>query len=223
MLVNFPWDQEYPDLWGTETSPGEWQTFVVWTDRRNGNQPDIYAYDLSLDSDGDGVPNWRDPNRPCIDPAEIRVTFDPAAQMMPEIWNGTVVWLDWQNGSWDIYGAQLQPVQPEPRVPFSGSAQEKAVHWLDQQTVHFPRVQDIPGHIAATGMITRYKSFMKERDDQEYVIQAWYSPTVGSYVNSFDFCYFGTPDQKRYLGRFGRGFTYDQGLTLIARSMLSQP
>jgi beta propeller repeat protein len=213
VLVNRPWHQEYPDIW--------WP-FVVWTDRRNGNQEDIYAYDLSLDSDGDGSPNWRDPNRACIDPAEFPVVLYPGAQTSPEIWNGTVIWEDWRNGNGDIYGAPLQPVSPQPRVPVAGTAQEKAIYWLDKQTAHFPQAQNIPGYVAATRMITRYKSFMRQGDDKEYVIQAWYSPTVGSYLVSFDFCYYGTPDQKRFLGRFGRGFTYDQALTLIAHTMLSQ-
>jgi hypothetical protein len=70
-------------------------------------------------------------------------------------------------------------------------------------------------------MITRYKSFTQMGVEQ--VRRAWYSPTVGSYVVGYDYCYYGTPDQKRYLGRFGRGFTYDQALVLIARTMLSQP
>ncbi len=218
VLVNRPWHQEHPDI--------HWP-FVVWTDGRDSGQQEIYAYDLSLDSDGDGIPNWRDPNRTCIDPAEIRVTSNPASQLMPEIWGNTVIWQDGRKGGgdWDIYGAHLQPVEPQPRVPVSGTSQEKAIHWLDKQTVHFPEPEDVPGYanITPTPMISRYKSFELEGDDQEHIIQAWYSPSVGSYVDSFDFCYFGTPDQKRYLGRFGRGFIYDQALTLIARSMLSQP
>jgi beta propeller repeat protein len=220
-LVNYPWHQAYPDIGGFEESPGVWRIFAVWADRRNGNQEDIYAYDLTLDSDGDGVVNWKDPDRPCIDPAEFRVTFDPAAQTQPEIWDSIVVWEDYRNGNWDIYGAYLQPVQPQPRVPVGGTAQQRAIHWLDHQTEHFSQVQYVPGYVAATGMITRYKSF--SQTGAERVRRAWYSPTVGAYLVSFDYCYFGTPAQKRYLGRFGRGFAYDQGLVLIARTMLSQP
>jgi beta propeller repeat protein len=204
-LVNRPWHQRYPDIW--------WP-FAVWADQRNGNQQDVYAYDLSLDSDGDGVPNWKDPERWCNDPAEIRVTSNPAAQTGPETWGGTVVWDDHRNGNWDIYGATLQPVLPQPREPVTGTAEERALHWIDGQTQFFARVQDVPGYDAATGLVTRYGSSG---------IQAVYTPTTGTYAVGFDYCYFGTPDQKRYLGRFGRGFTYDQGLALIARSMISQP
>jgi len=211
-LVNRPWHQQFSDVW--------WP-FAVWADRRNGNQEDVYAYDLSLDSDGDGIYNWKDPDRPCIDPAEFRVTFDPTAQTTPETWGGSVVWEDYRNGKWNIYGAHLQAVTPQPRASTTGSTQERATYWLDQQTVTFTPVQDIPGYVAATDMVTRYKSFMQS--GVEKVRQAWYSPTVGSYVVGFDYCYYGTPDEKRYLGRFGRGFTYDQGLALIARTMLTQP
>ncbi len=76
----------------------------------------------------------------------------------------------------------------------------------------------------ATGMITRYKSFIVTPTLNIEVRKAWYEEAIpGSYVDGFDYCFFGTPDQKRFLGRFGRGFTYDQALGLIARTMLSQP
>ena len=211
VLVNRPWHQQFPDIW--------WP-FAVWADWRNNNQPDIYAYDLSVDSDGDGILNWKDPNRPCLDPAELPVTFQAATQTTPELWQNRVIWEDYRQGKWDIYGAQLQPVQPQPGPPIGGTAQEKAIHWLDQQTIPFTQVQDIPGYITPTGLITRYKSFMQ--DGVEQVRRAWYPPMSGAYLVGFDYCDYGTPDQKRYLGRFGRGFIYDQGLALIVRTMLSQ-
>jgi beta propeller repeat protein len=219
-LVDYPWDQEYPDVWGSKTPSNTWQIFAAWVDRRNGNQQDIYAYDLSLDSDGDGLSNWQDPDRFCIDPAEFPITLHTAAQTGPELWNNTIVWLDYRKDS-DIYSATLQPVQPQPRVYITGTAQEKALYWLDRQTITFSEVQDIPGYILASNMITRYKSFTQA--GAERVRKAWYSATVGSYVVGYDYCYYGTPDQKRYLGRSGRGFIYDQGLALIARTMLAQP
>ncbi|HUX77406.1 MAG TPA: hypothetical protein VMY40_12280 [Anaerolineae bacterium] len=196
VLVDRPWGHEFPDLSGS---------FAVWTDRRE----DIYAYDLSLDSDGNGTPNWQDPHRPSIDPADFRVTLDPMVQTKPRIWNETVVWQDDRNENWDIYGALL-----EPRVSISRTSQEKALYWLDQQTVLFPRVQDIPGYDSNTGMVLRYKS---------PTAKAWYEAITGTYVIGYDFCHYGTPDQKAYLGRYGRGFIYDQGLAIIARSMVSQP
>jgi len=212
VLVNRATNQEYPDIW--------WP-FVVWTDYRDGGMPEIYAYDLSLDSDGDGIENWRDPNRACIDPAEMRVTVDPALQQMPEIYAGTVIWEDWRSGDGDLYGATLQPVQPQPGQGISGATAEKAAYWLDKQTIRYATVNEIPKYVAATGMITRYKSFTQAGEIR--VRYGWYEAITGTYTVGFDFCHFGTSDQQRFLGRSGRGFTYDQALTLIVRSMLSQP
>lgn len=210
IVVNRPWHQDHPDVW--------WP-FVVWSDYRNGNQPDIYAYDLSLDSDGDGLPNWKDPNRFCIDPAEFPVALHTSAETTPEIWDGQVVWVDdrYENS---LYGAVLTPLTPQPRPYLTGSPQTRATTWVDQATATFPRLEDLPGYVQATGLITRYKSF--DQDDNLIIHRAWYPPITGSYVTGFDYCYFGTPNQKRYLGRFGRGFIYDQGLAMIARSMLAQ-
>ena len=212
-IVSRPYHQEYPDIW--------WP-FVVWSDRRNGNQADVYAYDLSLDSDGNTVPNWQDPQRSCQDPAEIAVgTHNNSSESFPEIWNGKVIWQSDFSGDLDIYGADLEPIVPMPRQPFAGSSKEKAIHWLDQQTVHFSTKQDIPGYIQATSMITRYKSFTQFPSSAIEIRRAEYDPNPGSYVVGFDFCHFGTPEQKQSMGHSGRGFIYDQALGLIVRTMLS--
>ncbi len=205
-LVGHPWDQAYPDIW---------QPFVVWSDWRNGSQADVYAYDLSLDSDGDGIVNWQDADRHCIDPAEFRVTFDPASQNTPEVWGNTVVWQDGRNGNEDVYGASLAQ-----RAPIPTASEEQALYWLDQQTMCFTPIRAIAGYSTTTSMVMRYKSFTQ--GGVERVRRVWHSPIVGAYVVSYDYCSYGTPDQKQYLGRYGRGFTYDQGLVLIARTMSGQ-
>ena len=212
VLVNFPWEQQHPDIW--------WP-YVVWTDRRNDTQNDIYYYDLTLDSDGDGIANWRDPNRECHDAAEIRLTTNDKEQFGAEVWGETAVWETFQKGNWDIYGATLEPVIPQPRPTLTGTPIENAQTWLDLQTITYDTKGKIPGYITATDMVTRYKSFTNDAGET-IVRRAWYPAIPGSYIVGFDFCYFGTPDQKQLLGRPGRGFTYDQGLGLIAHTMFNQ-
>ena len=214
-LVNMPWDQTEPDI--------DWP-FVVWTENRHGNQKDIYAYDLSLDSNNNGIPNWQDPTRNCQDQAEFSVLLQSGDQSGPEISGNQVVWIDQRNGETDIYGSGLSPVVYQPRIPFAGSPEEKARHWLEVQTVRFLQENQIPGYTGAPPppTVIRYKSFMREDDPTEYVIQTEYKPITGSYVVSYDTCRFGTPDQKRFLGRYGRGFIYDQGLAMIAHTLGSQ-
>ena len=98
---------------GAQYSPRISGRFVVWEDWRDG-QPDIYLYDLSVDSNGDGVPNWKDPNRPDPDPAEIRLTATPWAEYYPDVSERWVVWLDTRRlyegsaESIDIYALDLE-------------------------------------------------------------------------------------------------------------------
>jgi hypothetical protein len=209
VLVNRPYHQEHPDIW--------WP-YVVWTDQQNCEGGNIYAYDLSLDSDGDGTPNWRDLDRPYPDPAIFPVALHSGVQATPELWNSSVIWQDWRNGNGDIYGAML-----ETPVSIISTPMDQAINWLNQQTVYFPYVEDIPGYraISPTPMITRYKSFTSSTGTAE-IRRAWYPANPGSYVISFDFCNYGTDDQKKFLGRFGRGFTYDQALVLIVHTMLAE-
>jgi len=75
---------------------------ILWTDYRNGNS-DIYLYDLSVDSDSDGIPNYLDEDRPDPDPAEVQVTMDTSDQLDPAISGEIIVWEDYRNGNYDIY------------------------------------------------------------------------------------------------------------------------
>lgn len=127
-----------------------------------------------------------------------------------------VVWQDTRSDGVDIYTDMIERSQ----IHTTGTGQDKALHWVDRQTIHFPQAEDIPGYDPGTEQVLRYKSF--EQDGAKHLIEAGYPAMTGTYLASLDF-YYDTPDQKRFLGRFGRGFTYDQALTLIARTMLSQP
>lgn len=202
VLIDGLWHQEHPDMWGSH---------LIWDDRQNS---DIFAYYLDTDSNNNGIPNWKDlewkkSERPAPDPAQFPVTSDALVQRTPKIWGDTALWED----GGEIYGALLEP--PEHIMT---TTQSKALYWFDQQTVHFSRAEVIPGYKPAMGQILRYKSFMQ--DDMEKVIEEWYSAIPGSYVIGFDFCNYGSDEQKQSMGKFGRGFLYDQGLAVIARTML---
>ncbi len=71
---------------------------VVWEDWRDlaGVQSDIYAYDLSVDSDGDGIPNWKETTKPSPDPAEMQLTATPWSEEFPDISQSTAVWMDFR-------------------------------------------------------------------------------------------------------------------------------
>jgi beta propeller repeat protein len=86
-------DQLNPEIYGD---------IIVWEDNRNGNY-DIYMYDLAEDTDDDTVPNYLEPIRPEPDPAEIRITEDPAHQEDPAIYDSKIVWVDKRNGNKDIF------------------------------------------------------------------------------------------------------------------------
>jgi beta propeller repeat protein len=83
--------QDFPAIYGDK---------IVWGDKRNGNW-DIYLYDLSIDSDGDGVPNFLDDDRPDPDPAEEQITTDTSTQWYPSIYGNRIVWDDFRNGNKD--------------------------------------------------------------------------------------------------------------------------
>jgi beta propeller repeat protein len=91
--------------------------YIVWTDRRSGNA-DIHIYDLSVDTDSDGTPNYRDSdddndNVPDVadldpDPAEQPLITNPERQHNPAIYGDYVVYQDHRNGNSDIYMFNLK-------------------------------------------------------------------------------------------------------------------
>jgi len=81
---------------GPKYSPRISGNLVVWEDWRDGVQPDIYLYDLSVDSDGDGIPNWKEVVKPNPDPAERQLTDTPYWELYPDVSGRTVVWMDFR-------------------------------------------------------------------------------------------------------------------------------
>ncbi len=86
--------QVQPDIFGN---------YVVWLDARDGggNNYDVYLYDLSVDSNNNGIPNYRESSRPNPDPALKRLTTSSSAYIdEPRVYGHRVVW---SQGSGDIY------------------------------------------------------------------------------------------------------------------------
>ena len=106
----------YPDVYplckapGPQFAPRISGNLVVWEDWRDTSeiQSDLYLYDLSVDSDGDGVPNWKESPKPSPDPAEIRLTDTFWPEEFPDIDGRTVAYMDLRRdtglgGMIDIY------------------------------------------------------------------------------------------------------------------------
>ncbi len=112
-------DEEYPLIIeeGEQIDADIYDNYVVWTDRRSGN-PDIYLYDLSVDSDSDGTPNYRDTDDdddgiPDVgdqdpDPAEKPLVTNTDRQHNPAIYKHLVVYQDHRNGNSDIFMYNLK-------------------------------------------------------------------------------------------------------------------
>jgi len=81
---------------GPQFAPRIDYPYVVWEDWRDETetQSDIYVYDLSVDSDGDGTPNWKESVRPSPDPAEMQLTATWWPEEYPDISGTSVVYMD---------------------------------------------------------------------------------------------------------------------------------
>ncbi|MBI5001635.1 MAG: hypothetical protein HZB92_08990 [Euryarchaeota archaeon] len=80
-----------------QLKPAIWQDRVVWMDKRGGDW-DIYTYNLSVDSDGDGVPNYMEWPKSDDDPALTRLSRTAANQYNPSIWGDLAAWTDLGSG-----------------------------------------------------------------------------------------------------------------------------
>jgi beta propeller repeat protein len=113
---------------GPQFAPRIAGDIVVWEDWRDtgGMQSDLYLYDLSVDTDGDGTPNWKESpaQRPDPDPAEVRLTDSTWPEEFPDLSGETMVWMDLRRDTGlatlvdiyarDIYGTTASAVATDP-------------------------------------------------------------------------------------------------------------
>jgi beta propeller repeat protein len=80
--LKFIWpQQDYPKIYGN---------LIVYEDDSDGNN-EIYVYNLSLDSDFDGIPNYLDSDRNMTDRG-LRITNNSIADYRPSIYKNTVAY-----------------------------------------------------------------------------------------------------------------------------------
>ena len=149
--VSGPGDH-FPPAYALCTAPGPQfaprisGNLVVWEDWRDdvGWQSDLYLYDLSVDTDDDGIPNWKDPDRPTPDPAEQQLTGSWWYEQYPDISGDTVVWMDlWRDPGTgelvDIYSLDLgsmteTPVATDPQTfRYHPRIDQQKVVWQDSR------------------------------------------------------------------------------------------
>ena len=131
---------------GPQFAPRISGNLVVWEDWRDdvGWQSDLSLYDLSVDSDDDGPPHWKDPARPNPAPAEQRLTDTWWYEQYPDISGDTVVWMDlWRDPGTgelvDIYALDLgsmieTPVATDPQTfRYHPRIDQQKVVWEDSR------------------------------------------------------------------------------------------
>ncbi|MFO7991248.1 MAG: hypothetical protein R6U61_03010 [Thermoplasmata archaeon] len=99
------------DIRAPKSTPDIHGDKVVWTDYRNywyygiydAFIADIFMYDLTVDSDNDGTPNYKDVDTPDEDPAEIGVVEEKVHQHDPSIFENKIAWIEYQNKNNDIF------------------------------------------------------------------------------------------------------------------------
>ncbi len=127
-----------------QVQPKIWGKHVVWIDYRNGLDGDIYFYDLSVDSDGDGIPNWKDTP---YGAGDAEMAIKPVCANIYEqrdvaIYGDTVVWKDYRNdtgnGDRNIFGYRLSTeeefqITTEKHNQFQPAIYENTVVWVDMR------------------------------------------------------------------------------------------
>ena len=92
-----------PDIYGDR---------VVWEEYPGGyDSHDIYMYDLSIDTDHDGTPNYLEDPRLEPDPALVVICSADRDQYYPAIYGNKIVWQDTRNNLSEIYMYDLDNPQ----------------------------------------------------------------------------------------------------------------
>lgn len=78
------------------------KNLVVWADDRYGPF-DVFLYDLNRDSDGNGVPNYKEGTPPSPDPARKRLTDTDIDEDKIDVDNGKVVWRSFDGNKYDLF------------------------------------------------------------------------------------------------------------------------
>lgn len=94
--TGIPYPPDNPDrlIFPMQNDPKIYGDKVVWVDERYSiGSWEICMYNLSVDSDGDGVPNYLDDDRPYPDPAEERITSTPEPEFNPSIYGDQITYV----------------------------------------------------------------------------------------------------------------------------------
>ncbi len=128
-----------------QVKPRIWGNYVVWIDYRNGLDGDIYGFNLSTDSNGNGIPDWKedDFDESIAEKAIFPICTNIFEQMDVDIYGNIVVWKDYRNdtgnGNRDIYGYDIREgreieICTERHNQFQPAIYGDTVVWVDTRT-----------------------------------------------------------------------------------------
>ncbi len=152
----------------------------------------IYMYDLSVDTDEDGVPNYLDSDRPDPDPAEVRIpistTHGPWMPWLPYIANNKIIYVGGTYGECEgIYMYDLSvdtdkdgvpnyledpPLNPDPAESLVIGPIVPGVGWIggvsDKHIFYAPWEEKIPGDEGWYYKIDIYRYDLANKEE-EYI------------------------------------------------------
>ncbi len=164
------------DIRAPKSTPDIYGDKVVWTDYRNywyyslydAFISDIFMYDLAVDSDNDGTPNYRDDDTPEEDPAEIGIVEEEIHQHDPSIFENTITWIEYRNKNNDIY---MKTVGENKTEVSAGSSIEEFPHIYGGRIVYSEKNYD--GDLHTHDTIWMYNIY---DDTKEKIAQVDYNP-----------------------------------------------